>query len=161
LDQHSLSRQLIALLERLGEQQRDVLSLLEQQHNAMVARDLTNLSEIARSLVQRATQLQTLERERSKVSGQLAAALGADDPALSLRDIAARLDDSGLADLLLQLRDELVATQQRLTEARDRNQQLAANVLDANDATLRNLMAALREAGFGPDDTPRVLDRRA
>jgi hypothetical protein len=161
LDQPALALQLIALLERLGEQQRDVLTLLDQQHAAMVARDLTRLSEITGALIERADQIQSLERVRTTISDQLVTALGVDDPSLPLRDIVAHLDDSALSNRLFQLRDDLIAVQQRLAEARGRNQQLASNVLDANDATLRNLMTALREAGLGPNDGPRVLDRRA
>ncbi len=160
-DQHP-ALQLTRLLESAGQQQECTLSLLDRQHEAMIARDLPRLGELAGALVGSAEETRQLEQERAVLTRQLASFFGVSNPAeLSLREIAERVDDRNLAARLLALRDELLEAQEQIGAARERNQSLAANILEANDNTLRNLMEALRQAGHGPDDTPRVIDRRA
>jgi hypothetical protein len=157
----SLEQQLLDILKATNAEQRSVLELLEQQHEAMIQRDLTRLSELATSLVSRAESLQKLEQQRSAVTQQLSATrddLGAQP---TLQEIAAGASSPVHHERMLDLRDHLLETQDAVATARDRNQTLASHVLEANDATLRNLMVALRESGDRPDDRPRVLDRRA
>ena len=154
----SLEPRLLALLNQINDEQRIVLTLLEQQHDAMIRRDLARLGELATELVNRAEQLQNLEQHRATVTRQIAAQHeGLAEDAI-LQEIAAK---SAAPDSLMDVRQRLLDTQQQVTEARDRNQTLANNVLEANDAALRDLMDALRDYGYGPGDTPHVLDRRA
>ena len=160
MDAPAAARDLIRILERTAERQRQTLTLLERQREAMIARDLTSLGELAGELVDLAEEAQHIENERAALTRQLVSASGGDPAAASLRDIAAGLDDPAAARLL-ELREELLALQQQVSAARDRNQALASDILAANDATLNALMEALREAGHGPDDTTGVIDRRA
>ena len=154
----SLEPRLLETLNQINDEQRIVLTLLEQQHDAMIQRDLARLGELATELVNRAEQLQNLEQHRATVTRQIAAQHDGLAEDASLQEIAAKSADP---DSLMDVRQRLLDTQQRVTEARDRNQTLASNVLEANDAALRNLMDALRDYGYGPGDNPRVVDRRA
>jgi hypothetical protein len=162
LEDLTLARQMIGLLKRTSGQQQRTLQLLDAQHEAMIARDLTRLAELAGALIGLAEETRQIDQERAALTRQLASVFGVANPAdLSLRDIAKRIDDQADAARMLDLRAELLAAQEIIGNRRERNQRLATNILEANDDTLRNLMEALREAGFGPDDTPRFIDRRA
>ncbi len=155
----TLEQRLLEVLEATNAEQLAVLALLEEQHAAMTQRDLTRLSELATGLVSRAEALHQLEQERATITRQLTGAnerLG-DQP--SLQEIAA--SSEGNSARLLSVRQQLLDTQEQVAKWRTRNQALASNVLEANDAALRNLMEALRDSGDRPDDRPRVLDRRA
>ena len=138
-----------------------MLELLDEQHEAMIQRDLTRLSELATNLVGRAESLQKLEQRRATITQQLTDTHADLDAQPRLQDIAERASSPESRAEMLALRERLLDTQERVTAARDRNQTLAGHVLEANDATLRNLMDALRESGDRPDDRPRVFDRRA
>lgn len=161
MDASSAAQGLIRVLERTAERQRRMLTLLERQREAMIARDLISLSELSGELVGLAEEAQRIETERAALTRQLVSASAGDPANTSLRDIADSLDDPEAAARLLELRDELLTLQGQVSAARDRNQALASDILAANDATLKVLMDALRQAGHGPDDTPRVFDRRA
>lgn len=154
----ALEPRLLEILNQTNDEQRMVLALLEQQHEAMIQRDLARLGELATELVNRAEQLQNLEQQRAIITREISAQH--DDLAgdASLQEIAAK---SPTPESLLEVRQSLLDTQQQVTRARDRNQTFASNVLEANDAALRNLIDALRDSGYGPGDTPRVVDRRA
>ncbi|MEZ4520615.1 MAG: flagellar export chaperone FlgN [Thermomicrobiales bacterium] len=156
-----LEQHLLEILEQTHQRQQSVLELLDQQHQAMIERDLTRLSGIATELVGRAQELQGLEQQRAAVTRQITEmneGLG-ENP--SLQEIAILSPEPNRRDLFRDIRESLLHTQEQVTSARDRNQSLASNIVEANDDTLRNLMSTLRESGYSPEDTPRVVDRRA
>ena len=157
----TLEQQLLDILYATQTEQRSVLELLDEQHDAMIQRDLTRLSALATSLVSRAESLQKLEQQRATTIQQLNDAPQGQGDQPTLQEIADRATSPAHRTEMLALRERLLDTQALVSEARDRNQILASHVLEANDATLRNLMDALRESGERPDDRPRVLDRRA
>ena len=157
----SLEQQLFDVLEETHALQRSVLELLEQQNDAMIRRDLTILTELASSLVSRAEALHALEGRRAAITQQLSATTEDLGEQPSLQEIADAGSTPERRESMLELRTRLLETQAQVDSARDRNQTLADHVLEANDATLRNLMEALRDTGHHPDDRPHVLDRRA
>lgn len=157
----ALEQQLLDILTATNAEQRAVIDLLDAQHTSMVQRDLTRLSELATSLVGRAESLQQLEQQRASVTRHLVDARDDLDAQPSLRQIADGATSPERRARMLELRGQLLETQQLVATARDRNQTLAGHVLEANDGILNELMNALRESGDNPEDRPRVLDRRA
>lgn len=161
MNRDALEQRLLDILEETNAEQRSVLALLEDQHQAMTQRDLTRLSELATSLVSRAESLQRLEQVRADITRQLSSADDHLDNQPTLQELADGASSPENREHLLEIRQRLIETQELVAASRDRNQTLAGNVLEANDATLRNLMDALRDSGDRPDDRPHVLDRRA